>query len=75
MSRLFNEDIFKDDFFGEGLKAIKENNTLLIQGNGRIRDINLLKNKEILKEFTSIKISREVILEDIFPRYSFVNPM
>ena len=75
MSRLFNEDIFKDDFFGEGLKAIKENNTLLIQGNGRIRDINLLKNKEILKEFTSIKISEEVILDDIFPRYSFVNPM
>ena len=73
MSRLFNEDIFKEDFFGEGLKAIKENNTLLIQGNGKIRDINLLKNKEILKEFTSIKISREVILEDIFPRYSFVN--
>ena len=73
MSRLFNEDIFKEDFFGEGLKAIKENNTLLIQGNGKIRDINLLKNKEILKEFTSIKISREVILEDIFPRYSFAN--
>ena len=74
MSRLFNEDIFKDDFFGEGLKAIKENNTLLIQGNGKIRDINLLKNKEILKEFTSIKISKEVILDDIFPRYSFVSP-
>ena len=30
--------------------------------------------KEILKEFTSIKISEEVILDDIFPRYSFVNP-
>lgn len=40
----------------------------------KIRDINLLKNKEILKEFTSIKVGREVILDDIFPRYSFVSP-
>ena len=65
--------VLEPNYFGEGIFVEIKGSDLILRGKGIIKEKELLSKTEILKYFSTIKISEEVSTSFIYPRFSFLN--